>query len=485
MGGRATNPFVTGYLGRPVGRRKMNSTDATTGISSGEFSEELKPGTPLLQGQYVIERYLNSGGFGMTYLARDSLDRIVVIKECFPASFCARKDTYVGARSRSHQKDFKAIVKLFVQEARRLSKMKHPNIVGVHQVFEDNDTAYMALDYIKGQDLFDILDEGKIQLSPTDIRLMLLKILSAVGYIHDQDVLHRDISPDNILLEKSGNPILIDFGAAREKATKASRALTSMHIVKDGYSPQEFYIADAVQSPASDLYALAATFYHVIVGKAPPNSQARLACIAADKDDPYISILTLTKDYDRSFLTAIDKALNVFADDRVQSAREWITAIDIEKRRAHALALAKRDQKIDQSISKLVSETNQVVFEEIKRDEREKKDVVEVIKEKKKPPIVLLSPIFVVEDKEKAAEPENAADQRESDESLTNCNDDASEETEAETDPAAEVKPTQPRTRSIKRTSKNLLFWRARQRSQQKFRSVGKSQDDDFRKAGL
>ncbi len=129
-------------------------------ISAGSPStEEFKPGTSLLQGQYVIDRFLNSGGFGMTYLARDSLDRRVVIKECFPASMCSRANNTVRARSVSHQKEFSTIVQRFVQEARRLAKLKHPNIVGVHQVFEDNYTAYMALDYVDGLDLLDLLDD--------------------------------------------------------------------------------------------------------------------------------------------------------------------------------------------------------------------------------------------------------------------------------------------------------------------------------------
>lgn len=290
----------------------MNSAAENTKGSDGVSTDELKPGTALLQGQYVIESFLNSGGFGMTYLARDSLDRPVVIKECFPASMCSRADTVVRARSRSHQKEFRSIVQLFVQEARRLSKLKHPNIVGVHQVFEDNDTAYMALDYIEGLDLLDILDDGKKQFGAEEIRGILMKILDAIAFIHDQNILHRDISPDNILMDKSGNPILIDFGAAREKASKSSRVLSAMLMVKDGYSPQEFYIAGTPQGPASDIYALAATFYHLITGDAPPNSQTRLAAIAAKRADPYRPIVSRVPNFDQGFLAAIDKALSVF-----------------------------------------------------------------------------------------------------------------------------------------------------------------------------
>ncbi|PHQ97967.1 MAG: serine/threonine protein kinase [Marinosulfonomonas sp.] len=344
----------------------MNSTVTNETASEGKFTDELQPGTSLLQGQYVIESFLNSGGFGMTYLAKDSLDRRVVIKECFPASFCTRNDTVVRARSRTHQKDFKSIVRLFVLEARRLSKLKHPNIVGVHQVFEDNETAYMALDYVDGQDLLDIFDEKKRILAPEDLRKILLKILDAIGFIHQQNILHRDISPDNILLDQSGEPILIDFGAAREKASKASRALSALLVVKDGYSPQEFYIAGSEQGPASDIYALAATFYHMVVGEAPPNSQTRLAAVAAKEDDPYKPAGAMVAGYDKEFLEAIDKALSIFPNERFQSAQEWSIEIDVEKRIEHALAAAQNDKNIDLSISLLVSETNRVVYAEKK-----------------------------------------------------------------------------------------------------------------------
>ena len=238
------------------------------------FVDELKPGTKLMHGQYTIESFLNAGGFGITYLARDSLDRKVVIKECFPGAFCRRSRAVVQARSRAHQNELKSIVRLFVQEARSLAKLDHPNIVGVHQVFEDNDTAYMALDFVRGRDLLDIIEDPNADLTPAQTKNILKEVLGAVGFIHDQQILHRDISPDNILIDKDHHPVLIDFGAAREEATKQTRMLSAMRVVKDGYSPQEFYIQGSQQTPSSDLYALGATLYHAITGECPPDSQS-------------------------------------------------------------------------------------------------------------------------------------------------------------------------------------------------------------------
>lgn len=319
--------------------------------------DELKPGTTLLHGQYTIDSYLSSGGFGVTYLARDSLDRLVVIKECFPSAMCCRADRSVRVRSRSNQQDFEKIVSLFGREARALAKLAHPNIVGVHQVFEDNNTAYMALDYVEGRELLDVIEEQRSVLGPPEVKALLMRMLSAVAYIHDRDILHRDISPDNILIDKRGEPILIDFGAAREQATRASRVLSSLHTVKDGYSPQEFYLAGGKQFPSSDLYALAATFYHVLTGEAPLNSQTRLAAIAEKKPDPYVPLSVRVRGHDRFFLEAIDKALSIFPKDRLQSAAEWVEMIDTEKRRRAALERAKRDKMLEQAIVQLVEST--------------------------------------------------------------------------------------------------------------------------------
>ncbi len=122
--------------------------DTSEPLARTDFGDELLPGTVLFHGTFRITRFINSGGFGITYLAQDSLGRDVVIKECFSSTFCRRAQTRVRARSLGTRDHMARIVKSFLNEARALASLKHPNIVGVHQVFEDNDTAYMALDYI-------------------------------------------------------------------------------------------------------------------------------------------------------------------------------------------------------------------------------------------------------------------------------------------------------------------------------------------------
>jgi hypothetical protein len=288
------------------------------------FGDELGPGTRLLRGQFTIDSFLNAGGFGITYLARDSLDRRVVIKECFPASFCRRSETLVAPRTRQRAEEFRSIVKLFLQEAFTLSRLDHPNIVKVHQVFEDNDTAYIAMEYIDGPDLLETVEGSAPALLPGQIIPLLGQVLDALGYVHAQGVLHRDISPDNILLDRAtGRPVLIDFGAARKDVTRKSRALSGLRVVKDGYSPQEFYISGSTQTPSSDLYALAASFSHLITHQAPRTSQERLSSIANRQGDPQVPLSGRVKGYPAPFLAAIDKAMSIFPRDRLQSVADW------------------------------------------------------------------------------------------------------------------------------------------------------------------
>ncbi len=298
--------------------------------------EELPAGTKLLHGQYKITAYLNSGGFGITYRATDSLGRDVVIKECFPGVMCFRADKEVRVRSKDYANEYATMVRDFVQEAHALAAMDHNNIVKVHQVFEENNSAYMAIDYIDGLDLMAIAEEQPDRLGPHEIERLTRQMLRAIRYVHDHGVLHRDISPDNILLDCDDEPILIDFGAAREKAKKSGHAMSRLKFVKDGYSPQEFYVEGTEQGPWSDLYSFAASIYHLISGEAPVEGQVRLAALAKDDPDPYIPLFGNRKGYTRGFLKAIDKTLQVSPEERFQTADEWLEALSMrtERRRS-------------------------------------------------------------------------------------------------------------------------------------------------------
>ncbi|MBA4325790.1 MAG: hypothetical protein C0426_12325 [Rhodobacter sp.] len=285
--------------------------DTSDTLNRADLSDELLPGTSLFHGQYRILRYINSGGFGITYLAKDSLDREVVIKECFSSTFCRRTQTRVRARSLSTRDHMQRIVKSFLNEARSLAGLKHPNIVGVHQVFEDNDTAYMAMDHIRGHDLLEIVDEKKATLAPDQIVTIAGKLVSAIGYIHGRGLLHCDISPDNIFVTPDGEPILIDFGAARRSAAGEAQKYSGLSVVKDGYSPHELYAAGGNSGPWSDIYSLAASLYHAITGSAPENCQSRLSAKAEKRPDPCRPLAGRVAGYPAGFLESIDRAMAV------------------------------------------------------------------------------------------------------------------------------------------------------------------------------
>lgn len=323
--------------------------------------DALAPGTTLCHGQYTIVNYLNSGGFGVTYLTLDSLGRKVVIKECFPGAMCCRSGESVGLRSRNFETDFDRVVELFEKEARALAHLQHPHIVGVHQIFKDNGTAYMALDFVEGPDLLYLHETKPELLGPPELGRLLTQLLEALVYVHANGILHRDIAPDNILLGPDNNPVLIDFGAARDGATRASRVLSRVHTVKDGYSPQEFYLAGSAQERSSDLYSLAATFHHLIVGFPPPNSNVRLAAVAEHNPDPYQPLRGRVQGYDEHFLAALDQCLSLFTRDRLESAEEWLDRIDDTRRKAKFREAVKLDEAIEKKISALVLENKKAL----------------------------------------------------------------------------------------------------------------------------
>lgn len=286
--------------------------------------DELLPGTPLRQGQYRIARFLNSGGFGITYIARDGLNRDVVLKECFVEAFCTRDQTVVKPRSDAARPHLQRALASFGEEARILAMMNHPNIVRIHQLFAENDTAYMALDYVSGHDLVEIVDEKKAILTPGQIVRMAERLISALSHMHDRQIIHCDVSPDNVCVSPSGEPVLIDFGAARRIVDGVAQRHAGFSLVKDGYSPPELYQSHGDCGPETDIYALAATLYYAVTGRAPADGETRLRALVADRPDPLITLAGVVPGYPPGFLATIDKAMAVEPKDRFATAKSWL-----------------------------------------------------------------------------------------------------------------------------------------------------------------
>lgn len=323
-------------------------------------AEGITEGTELLKGQYLIQSLLSSGGFGITYIARDSLARQVVIKECFPAELCVRDGTSVEPASPELKLQFSAIKNQFIREARQMAQLVHPNIVPVHQVFEENNTAYMALDMINGVDLVTLAEQDPERITVALLRSVLRQSLKALNFIHGKGLLHRDISPDNIMLDANGHLTLIDFGAAREFEEQNRSTVMA---VKDGYSPLELYDPNGNHGFYSDLYSLAATIYFLSVGAAPPSSEDRKNAIEAGQPDPYEPLVDHKSrplsSKDKQIFATIDRALSMDVADRYESVAAW--AKDLVERQREAgssKAFPERPPVLESEISQIVQRTN-------------------------------------------------------------------------------------------------------------------------------
>ncbi len=229
-------------------------------------------------GEYEIRRVLGIGGFGIVYLAFDhALEREVAIKEYMPGSLAGRSPATleVAVLSQSNHESFALGLRSFVNEARLLARFDHPSLVKVHRYWEAHHTAYMAMPYYAGQNLQQVRRGLREPPGEAWLRSVLEPLLGALDRLHREGVFHRDVSPDNVLLEPDGRPVLLDFGAARRVIGDRSVALTA--ILKPAYAPIEQYgEAGAVkQGPWTDLYALGATLHFLLLGRAPPPATTR------------------------------------------------------------------------------------------------------------------------------------------------------------------------------------------------------------------
>jgi serine/threonine protein kinase len=235
--------------------------------------QQLSPRT-ILHGKYLAGRALGQGGFGITYIAWDlNLKRKLAVKEYFPAQLCTRKgETTVTALSSRVRDDYQYGLERFLDEGRTLAKLDHPGIVDVFDYFLENGTAYLVMKYLEGETLAHSLKNNSRLPFDTALRV-LTPVMDALRAVHDTGLLHRDVSPDNIYLCHSGQVKLIDFGAARNATAQQSQNMSV--ILKQGYAPVEQYQSRGRQGPWTDVYGVAATFYHTVTGQKPPDAPER------------------------------------------------------------------------------------------------------------------------------------------------------------------------------------------------------------------
>ena len=234
----------------------------------------LKVGT-ILRGTYRIDSYLSSGGFGNTYIATNiEFDERVAIKEFFMKGVTQRDEnhTTVSVSNVENKDSFLAQREKFKKEARRIRQLKNKHIVAVHDLFEENGTAYYVMDYVDGENLAERLKKNGRPMTESEVRLILPQILNALKAVHDAGIWHLDLKPANIMLEKDGMVKLIDFGASKQLNAQKGGATTSTAIsYTNGYAPREQMEQNYDKfGPWTDIYALGATLYNLLTNKRPP-----------------------------------------------------------------------------------------------------------------------------------------------------------------------------------------------------------------------
>lgn len=287
-------------------------------------SRHLPIGTILQGGKYKILEVLGQGGFGITYLAEHSVFGEVALKELFLNSgtiHCSRENTTqkkVIVHFESEQ--FESFKVRFLKEAKTLYNLSDvKGVVHVRDIFEENGTAYFSMDYVRGEKLSDYIEKRK-PLPKRDSLNIVRSLSEIVVNIHKHNILHRDIKPDNVIIDDSGEVNLIDFGIAREQVGEEDETHTTFHSPR--YSPPEQKSADSPMGDYSDVFSLGATAYYVFTGVPPQRLEDRML---QSYDSPIKHIPSLP-----AFISdTIDKSLEVVMNKRIQTAHEFLKALSV------------------------------------------------------------------------------------------------------------------------------------------------------------
>ncbi len=278
----------------------------------------LQEGAILQKGRYKIVRYISSGGFGCTYEAEHvMLKKRVAIKEFFVKDFCNREDitshVTVGTISKKGLVD--KLKKKFVDEARAISALQHPGIVRVLDVFEENETAYYVMDYIDGLSLNDIVKKEGPMLETRAVEY-IHQVAEALKYVHDNNRLHLDVKPANIMVNDEDHAILIDFGASKQYDEEGGENTSTLMGKTPGYAPPEQMGNDIVKFlPATDIYALGATLYKLLTGITPISSTL---LVSGEKIAP------LPKGTSQNVNDAVKASMQMSKTERPQTIAEFI-----------------------------------------------------------------------------------------------------------------------------------------------------------------
>jgi hypothetical protein len=300
----------------------------TCGWSDGVANNTLQQLPPrTLINRYVLGRVLGQGGFGITYLSGDLREyRKLALKEYFPTSFATRDSDRrtVTYSSPNNREPYQYGLTRFEDEGRTLMKFRtHANIVSVVECFKANGTGYIVMEYLDGTNLRDHLKRQPGGRMPyREMAGIVTAVADALRAVHKAGLTHRDVSPDNIYLCRSGTVKLLDFGAARQAFRNQTN--TQQVILKPGYTPLEQYHSTGVTGPWTDVYAFAATIYHCICGQAPPEAPERAS---EDTLVPPSRFCALPAEGERALL----RALSVRPEGRQKTIDEFMRELKIDQ----------------------------------------------------------------------------------------------------------------------------------------------------------
>lgn len=325
---------------------------------------ELKSGSFLQGGRYRVEKTLGQGGFGITYLGTQIyLGRKVAIKEFFMDGFCMRDtSSYVTAPTDVNKGLVESFRRKFIKEAQNIAKLKHPNIVSIIDVFEDNGTAYYVMESLDGGSLADKVADGP--LSEENALKYARQVASALEYIHSNNMMHLDIKPANILLDSNDNAVVIDFGLAKQYDNTGQQTSTTPVGISHGYAPIEQYSKNGVGtfSPSTDIYSLGATLYKLVTGATPPEANH----VYDEGLPPLPSHIT------HATCNAIEKAMQPRRKDRPQSVQEFLAILQGDVVPA-AATVSEREAATFVPVEKTVSVPQSPSISNVANGEKKKK----------------------------------------------------------------------------------------------------------------
>ena len=318
----------------------------------------LKENTLLKNGDYRIIRPLGQGGFGITYLAEQvGLGRRVVIKEFFMRDYCDRdsSSTRITMGTSGARDTVASFLRKFLKEARNIASLRHANIIAIHDVFEENDTAYYVMEYHSGGSLGSLVSNGA--LSEERALRYIRQVASAVRYIHLKHIMHLDIKPENILIDEDDNVVLIDFGLSKGYDNSGMQTSTTPVGISHGYAPIEQYTPGGVGefSPATDIYSLGATLFTLFTGKVPRSAMETM-------NTGYIVEELALHHISQQYVDAIVKSFSFIKENRPQSVDEFLSLLDAVPQSVSRIAPQPASQVVPQPASQVAPQpASQVV----------------------------------------------------------------------------------------------------------------------------